>query len=380
VDRPSGVAVHEVLATVVAAHQLTAGTSYTVRLKAGAEWPRPLSFFVNVPAGTNALRIEMGVSRGRLRLVAQDPATLDHLSWDAYFKGYKYPLSRYTYVTPGQTGTELVPSPIAGVWELTASPVSDPTFGGDSVQYRVPSEVELVVSAVGATASAVHDSTAGHLALTFSNDLAPLSGAVAVASLGARRVATGTVDSSMASITDSASAAGRTYTIQVDSGATSLRVAVEPTTDSLAQLDLYLFDCTTGPCYLWDADFIHGKRAELLVRAPRPGQWKAVIDAPRVPSGTTGYRYTEVLTNPAYGSVALDTVAVPRPTGGQWTAGAVAHPAASVPAGRELVMVTDVVDQPAEVEEQAHPLAVFGGPRYRPVIVGTVVVPVPDAR
>src|SRR5438034_6359764 len=28
--------------------------------------------------------------------------------------------------------SELIPQPLAGVWELTASPVADPTFGGDS--------------------------------------------------------------------------------------------------------------------------------------------------------------------------------------------------------------------------------------------------------
>jgi hypothetical protein len=380
VDRPSGVAVQQVLATVVAAHQLTAANSYTVRLRGNAEWPRPMPFFVNVPPGTSALRVEMLVGRGRLQLITHDPATLDQLAWNTYFKGYKYPFSHYAYVTAGQKGTELVPSPIAGVWELTASPVADPSFGGDSVQYRVPGEVELVVSAVGVTASAAADSTAGRQALTFTNNWAPLTGAATVASLGARRVAMGTVDSSMASITDSAAAAGRTYAIQVDSGAGSLRVAVEPTSDTLAQLDLYLFDCTAGPCYLWDVDFVHGMRAELLVRAPRPGLWTAVVDPARVPSGTTGYRYTEVLTNPMYGSVTVDTAAVPRAAGARWTAEAVVHAGAPVPARRELVTVAEVVDQRAEAEERTHPLAVFGGPRYRPVAVGTAVVPVREVR
>src|SRR5207247_3497411 len=142
--------------------------------------------------------------------------------------------------------------------------------------------------------------------VAFVTRLAPLAGATTVAELGARRVVTGTVDSSTA---------GPTYDIAVDSGTTSLRVAVQPTSDSLADLNLYLFDCTTGSCFLWDVDFVHGTRAELLVRTPRPGKWKAVIDPARVQGGTTGFTYTEVITHLSYGTVIIATTASVRATG-----------------------------------------------------------------
>ncbi len=336
----SGLVVSQVLATVVAAHQLSAANGYTVRLRGSAEWPRPIPFFVNVPDGAKALRVEMRVHAGRLGLQHEDPATLDHLEWQRY----RHPSSFYVRLTPGRSGVKLIPQPLAGVWELTATPVADPTFGGDSAQYRVPGDVELVVSALAGMGTGPSDT------LTFVNRLAPIAGATTVAELGARRVVTGTVDSSTA---------GPTYDIAVDSGTTSLRVAVEPTSDALAHLTLYLFDCTTGTCFLWDADFVPATRAELLVHAPRPGKWKAVTDPARVPGGTTGFTYTEVMTSPAYGAVTVDTAATLRPT-----------------AGRELVVVVDVVDRRSEADETAQPLAVFGGAPDRPVPVVSVVVPI----
>ena len=170
--------------------------------------------------------------------------------------------------------------------------------------------------------------------------------------------------------------AGPTYDIAVDSGTTSLRVAVQPTNDSLANLNLYLFDCTTGSCFLWDVDFVHGTRAELLVHAPRQGKWKAVIDPALVPGGTTGFTYTEVVTHPAYGTATVDTTPTVRATGARWIERATVHAAGAVPTGRELVLVVDVVDRRSERDETAHPLATFGGAPYRPVPLATAVVPI----
>src|SRR6266540_2742904 len=357
----SGLVVNQVLATIVAAHQLTAANGYTVHLRGSAEWPRPIPFFVKVLEGTKALRVEMRVRAGRLGLQHEDPATLDHLEWQTYFKGYRHPSSFYVRLTPGRSGVKLIPQPLAGVWELTATPVADPTFGGDSAQYLVPGDVELVVSAFAGTGTGPSDT------LTFVNRLAPLAGATTLAELGARRVVTGTVDSSTA---------GPTYDLAVDSGTTSLRVAVERTSDALAHLTLYLFDCTTGTCFLWDADFVPATRAELLVHAPRPGKWKAVIDPARVPGGTTGFTYTEVTTSPAYGAVTVDTAATLRPTGARWIEPATVRAAGAIPTGRELVAVVDVVDRRSEADETAQPLAVFGGAPYRPIPVVSVVMPI----
>ncbi len=403
VDRRSGVALYEVPTTVVAATQLTAANDYTVRLRGTAAWPNSVPFFVNVPPGTRALKVAMRVVRGRLHLFSQDPATLGNLTWESYFKGYRYPQSGNVYIPAGSAATELFPSPPAGVWELTAAPLADPTFGGDSAQYHVPAEVELVVSAVGSVAAGVRlapdtmplagitTGVAGSqvgapraasevtVEFSFSNRQAPLAGAVTVAELGTRRTVTGTVDSSNL---------GPMYDLNVEPGTTSLRVAVEPDADSpavnpsIAHLDLYLYDCTTGSCFLWDADIVHESRAELLVRAPRAGRWKVVIDPAWLPVGTAGFTYTETMTAPSYGSVSIDTTRAAHSSGARWSA--TAHVRSAVTPQwpgdlrnrRELIVVADVVDLQSEAEEQARPLAVWGGLPYRPVVLGTAEVPI----
>ena len=82
------------------------------------------------------------------------------------------------------------------------------------------------------------------------------------------------------------------------------------------------------------------------------------------------------MTQPAYGTVTIDTAATVRPTGARWIESATVRAAGTVPTGRELVLVVDVVDRQSERDETAHPLAVFGGARYRPAPVATTVVPI----
>jgi len=234
---------------------------------------------------------------------------------------------------------------------------------------EITSYVELVVSVLGVDVGGTQPDRAGLMGVGLTNQLAPLAGATLTAGLGVRRVITGTADSF---------AGDSTFDIQVDSGTTSLRVAVQPVSDSLVQVDIYLFDCTSGSWFLWDVDFVHGRRAELLVHNPRPGKWKAVVDPARIPSSSAGFTYTEVVTNPKYGTLVLDSTPTPRATGAQWTGQVSMQPAPAPPIAqrRELVLVTDVVDQAAEREERDHPLAEFGGAPYRPVALGTAIVPI----
>lgn len=374
VDRASGEAVHQMLITIVAAYQLTAANGYTVHATVRAGWPRSASVFVNVPTNARALRVELSVKRGRLGLRAEDPATLDNLAGQSYWKGYLYPVEN-RYISPAHTGSQLFPAPTAGVWELSVGPIADPNpiFGGDSVQYREPGEAEIVASVLGAEAEQASLASAGgqpagiSLDLGFTNQFAPIGRAVASAELGVRRIVSGTIDSTEE---------GPAFDIEVDSGTTSLRVAAEPTVDTGADLDLYLYNCTTGHCHLWEVALIHGATSSLLVRAPAAGKWKVFIDPARLSAGETGFRFTEILTHPKYGHIEFTPTTVPRGTGEHWQAGGAVRLRDAAPSGTELVAVADLVDEAAEAAEQAHPLAVFGGPRYRPVAVGSSVVAV----
>lgn len=356
VDRPSRVAVHQVLLTVVAAHQLAAADGYTVRVKGGAAWPRAIPFFVNVPAGTAALRVELKVNRGRVALREEDPWTADDLNWSSYFKPYRHPVQALVSVAAGGSAVGIVPSPAAGVWEFSVEP---PRLPDDSLQYRVPSDVELSVTALSVDPEPRLTDDSAVVAIGPRNRLGAPARPEVVAELGARRSVVGRPDSA---------GAVPPYDIDVPPGTTTLRVAVRPEGAVQADLDMYLFDCTTGDCFLWDHATGHAGGGELLVRSPRPGAWKTVIDPVGGPSAPA-FRYTDVVTSPRYGAVrspAPDSVRVVR-TG-------------AVPSDREPVLVVDVVDQGLEMEEQAGPLALFAAQPYRPVPLGTAVVPLSSPR
>jgi len=239
----------------------------------------------------------------------------------------------------------------------------------DSARYHTPGQATLTASVsrvdavVGAAAGSAGASAPSDIAWT--NRGAALDSAAVIAVLGTRRIATGQIDSAMPGLVNE---------IKVDSGTTSLRVSVAPA-DTAVDLDLYLFDCTQGPCYLWNLDHASASRKAILVRDPRPGKWKAVIDPARILSGRVGYTYTEIQTSPRLGAVTVATRASPRGLDEHWVDSVVVRRAKEPRSGVELIAVADLVDQGAEAAEQARPLAVFRGARYRPAVIATAVIP-----
>jgi hypothetical protein len=201
--------------------------------------------------------------------------------------------------------------------------------------------------------------------IAWANHGAALDSAALIAALGTRTIASGQIDSGMP---------GPVREIKVDSGTTSLRVSVAPA-DSGPDLDLYLFDCTQGPCYLWNLDHSSASRKAILVRDPRPGKWKAVIDPAHIPSGRAVYTYTEIQTTPRLGAATVTTGASPRRLDEHWVDSLVVRLATEPRSRVELIAVADLVDEGAEAAEQTRPLAVFQGARYRPAVIATAVIP-----
>jgi len=365
--------VHDLLVTVVAAERFTTANRYAVNLAKTIPWPRSGSFFVEVPPGTTMLRLDLGVKSGRLRLRVQDPTWTEFLTWTSYFQPDLVPQVGFFPLGPGRRGTLLVPHPQPGVWEISLEPGAerDP---GDSLQYHVPAQVELHASVGGAdTAAPVMAGSGGagsSIAASWTNQFAALDRGATHGALGTLRTRSGEVDSTLP---------GPLYEVEVDSGSTTLRVQVTPA-DTTADLDLYLYDCSSGTCYLWDLDRSIRATKSHVVRAPHPGTWKVLIDPARVPGGKTRFTYTEILTHPKYGTATAVGAPARREVGEGWTDSVrVERAHTSVPDSTRLVAVLDLVDEGAEAAEQAHPFAVFAGVPYRPVVVGSTLHPLdPD--
>jgi len=231
------------------------------------------------------------------------------------------------------------------------------------VQYHVPSDVDVVVTLLKASPSN-HNQSAREV--SFTNEMAPFSEGQIEAEVGAQRLLSGTADFAKGPMV---------YPVRVDSGATSLRVRVAPA-DTAADLDLYLYDCTDGTCYLWDLNRQLSATKCLFVRAPRAGQWKVVIDPAHASTGYTPFVYSEIVTAARYGTASVSrTMASASNSPGGWSAFVSARVHSESQRDREPVIVADLIDAGAEREERAHPMARFLMTPYRPVVIASLVMP-----
>lgn len=361
-DPRTGLPVHWVSMTVVAAEQFNAANHYRLELSRGVPWPEGTSVFLHVPPGTAVLRLDLAVKRGRYRLRLDRPSPVSVWSMPLSVA----PIAQYEFISAGNRGTRVVTDPEPGVWELTFEPTWDANLGTlDSAAYHVSGEVALTASVSRADAvwrtAGPPSNEQSRITAQWNSGLAGAENSETVAEIGKRKMVVNAIGTpATAWLND----------IPVDSGATSLRVDIAAA-DTTGQLDLYLFDCTGGPCYLWNLATGGAAKKSLVVRSPKPGRWQVVVDPARVPANGW-YRYTEIQTNPAYGAVGVSgrRSALSEPGAAERDTLAIRR-LAPAPNGDNLTLVADLVDRDAEDAERGRPLAL---PASMPVM-GTAVIP-----
>jgi hypothetical protein len=327
---------YRMLATIVAGEPLNAANKYTNQLKTEVPRPEMRSFFYDVPAGTNALRVDIDSPTREVSVAVVRP---DSRTANA------------VRVVPGATGgrgggggggggaasarraTYVVNTPMPGVWEVRLSDLADvSTF--DAMQAEKdepvpPTAATLTVSAIGADVSVaqggagVGNATTRAVAIT--NRMATFSGNIAGVTVGAARRERPTIKHGQQ----------LAYEIEVPAGSTSLLVRASEIADAAADLDVYVMDCTGRRCNNPQTDSDPLGDEVVTVQNPSAGKWKIVVDGASVPSGSTTFAYLDVVFSPAFGSVLTADLAKERKTGDQWTAQAHTWLAGALPAGRQ---------------------------------------------
>jgi hypothetical protein len=130
--------------------------------------------------------------------------------------------------------------------------------------------------------------------------------------------------------------------MQVPAGTTSLRATIGNASDKGADLDLFVFNCTSGSCVLAAQSAGGSAEETVTVNNPAAGTWVALVDPFAVPAGSTAYDYRDVFSNPAYGSLAVTDVNASRAAGAQWTVPATVIANAAPGAGRVLLGAVEV--------------------------------------
>jgi hypothetical protein len=305
------------------------------------------SYFYRVPPGVSALQIVLDSSKREVQVAVIKPDTRTAsatriVTERAGRGGGGGGGGGENAILPAET--YVVAHPMPGVWEVRLTDIEDThTFDWKASEAGTPvppTKVRLTVSAlaVGPTASALADNASdqgsgqtatqqarasGTNDLTLVSRMADFTGKASSYPLGSAHIGRPTIREHQQQV----------YEIEVPPGSTALRVALGNPSDAAADLDVYVYDCTKKECRNAGASADPGSDEAVMVQRPAAGKWKVVVEGASVPTGQTGYDYSDVVFNQVYGMVAVTDTTAKRQDGSSWTV-KTNEWIASVPAGR----------------------------------------------
>jgi subtilisin family serine protease len=292
------------LNTIITSIPLTASNNYFASVSASAskfEAGQPKAFF-DVPVGATAMRMTLNVTNGgRVNATPVHPQGI--------------PLGGANAIAlttgPASVSAVITQAPTNGVWEVVTA-ASRSAVPNDST-YSVSFEAFKVT--LSPNPLVITGATPATGTFTATNDFASVS---TVQTVSPTLASVRTINDSIAD-----GAARKSYDIQVPAGLASLNVSIGNASDFGADLDLYLFNCTTGTCVPAGSGTTSTANESVTASNPAAGLWKAEIDPFGVPAGTTTYTYTDSFTRPTaspYGTLTTPAnTATPRAAGATWT-------------------------------------------------------------
>jgi hypothetical protein len=226
----------------------------------------------------------------------------------------------------GDPTSRTLSNPQPGVWEVVveARRTSDNAFARYS----------LTASVLGATVSPNPDTIASATlgqgvsrSYTMTNQFGTFTGRATGTALGSARLANPTI---------TMGGAQQQFVMSVPAGTTKLVAKIGNASDGRADLDLFVFRCAPS-CTLVGQSAGSSAEETVTINNPAAGTWVALVDPFNIPSGSTTYRYRDVFSNAAYGTIATSDADASRPAGGSWTSGATVTAAATPGSGRVLL-------------------------------------------
>jgi hypothetical protein len=290
VDDPSTDGIdYQVMNTVIAADQFTKANGYTVSHALEADRGDQTRVFFYVPPEATAFRADVTDIQGRVRLHRFDP------------RGMPVPSGG---PQDGGSISRTETSPLPGVWEvsvdnLRTSPLGKATFKITGTVYGVnvnPPSWTIDPTSIG---------TPYTKDFTFTNNLAAFTGNAAGSDLGSKLTARPNIQNHTQ----------QKFYVTTTPGSTSLVVHIGKAADPGTDLDLYVYDSQGN---LVGSSTGSTDTETVIVENPAPDTYGVVVDAYNVPSGSTDYDYSDLFTNPAFGSIAVNDPPAPHPSGDTW--------------------------------------------------------------
>jgi hypothetical protein len=327
-DDPSTTGIdYQTMNAVVVPELFTAANNYTITKSDTIGRNQVKRYFFKVPAGTPALKVDLddhtAAGTGQVRFLRFHP-------YGVTIEPSTNSLACYSPSVPGGATcpplSRTTSNPLAGVWEVT-------------VEARRTSDVEnapftLTVSILGATVAPNPDVIAS---ATIGVPVARSYTATNLFGAFTGRMVGTTLGSARRGVFSIANLALQQYPVAVTAGSTSLRATIGGTSDLAADLDLFVYNCTTGSCVLAGQSADGDSEESVTIANPAAGTWVVLIDGFAVPAGTTTYNYVDVFLNTAFGSVSVTDANALRPAGSSWTVPGTVTANAAPAAGRVLL-------------------------------------------
>jgi subtilisin family serine protease len=331
-DDPSSAGIeYQTMNVVVAAEQFSA-PNYAVT-KTGNLGPGQFhTYFFNIPAGTPAFKVDMtgggAAGAGAIRFLRWHPWGLG-IDSNAVSNCYN---GAPGGCTTGSPTSRTVTNPQAGVWEVTV----DARRNSDAVSAPYTLTASILGASVSPNPDVIASATIGTpiaRSYTITNLLGAFTGRAVGTSMGSAFRDTPSI----------AHHAQQTFDVTIPAGATSLRATIGSPSDPAADLDLFVFNCTTGPCVLAAQNADGDSEESVTIANPAAGLWRVLVDGFAVPAGTTTYNYVDVFfTSTPFGVVAVTDANALRPAGASWTVPGSVTVNAAPAAGRVLLGQVEV--------------------------------------
>ncbi len=329
-DDPSTTGIdYQTMNVVIAADAFNAGNNYQVFKTGSIGVAQQQSYFFDVPAGVPALKVDFSGPTA-----AAGTGQARFLRWHPYGLGIDSNAVSNCYTPPAAAGcstgsplSRTTTNPLAGVWEVTV----DARRSSDTANAPYTLTASILGASVSPNPDIIANATIGvpvARSYTLTNLYGAFTGrAVGGGSLGSAFIATPTI----------ANLAQQVFFVTVSAGSASLRATIGNPSDPAADLDLFVFNCTTGPCVQAGASADGDSEESVTINNPAAGLWAVLVDGFAVPAGSTTYSYVDVFINAAFGSVAVTDANALRPAGSSWVVPGTVTANAAPAAGRVLL-------------------------------------------
>ncbi|WP_167166155.1 S8 family serine peptidase [Saccharomonospora amisosensis] len=295
--------------TVFAPLDFTEDNGFTATASGTIQRNQVGSVFVRVPEGTSSLRIDMAAGgppdAGQVRFVRYDPTGVPV---DSTSSLVCYNPDAGGGCPTGSATSRVVTDPMPGVWELVVE--ARRTSDTDSAPWRLTAAVQGTT--ISPDPDVLGEAVQGEPVAreyTVTNTLGEFTGRLTGGPLDSARVARPTI----------ADGESQSYELTVPQGATELTATIGGTSDGGADLDLIVYDCTSGTCELAGFSADGDSEESVTVSDPAPGAWRVLVDGYAVPAGSTEYDYLDLFAAPGLGEVKVTDADAARPTGSTWT-------------------------------------------------------------